>query len=455
MNPDNYRDMRVPSYILENIQFYKMKKVSEVLKSIRSEINPGLVLLFMTLLAMLIANSPLSGLYFKLFEETNITIDFNLWSLSKPLYYWINDGLMAIFFFLVGLEIKREILIGELSRPRKAMMPIVAAVGGMAVPALFFVMFNYNDPEYIKGWAIPMATDIAFSLGILALLKSKVPVELKLFLASLAIVDDIGAVITIAVFYTSEISIFFLVAALIGWVILIILNKIGVRVFWPFILAGIFLVWYPLLKSGVHATIAGILVAFTIPFTRKYDIQKFVKKAGKTIQDFDTNVITGKDAILKHRQYQNIEKLKSYCEKVSSPLQNLEHSLYNFTYYFIMPLFAFANTGLRFDNFNFNMFVSSNLPAGIFSGLFLGKVIGIVLFVWIFYKLKLISLPERVTMKHITGAGFIAGIGFTMSIFITELAFRGDELINLSKGAILIASLFAGITGYTILKRIR
>ncbi|MBN1820532.1 MAG: Na+/H+ antiporter NhaA [Prolixibacteraceae bacterium] len=430
-----------------------MKKIAGILHAIKSEINPGLVLLFTTVAAMIIANSPLSDLYSKLFEETKITIDFNLWSLSKPLYYWINDGLMAVFFFLVGLEIKREILIGGLSQPKKALLPIVAAAGGMAVPALLFITFNLNDANHINGWAIPMATDIAFALGILALLKSRVPVELKIFITTLAIVDDIGAVITIAAFYTSDISVFYLLAALVGWVVLFVLNKAGVRVFWVFILIGILGVWYPLLKSGVHATVAGILVAFTIPIDRKYDISEFTSRAGEVLKRIRENSGLEEKTILKTQQYEEIEKLKTYCEKVSSPLQNLEHGLHNFTFYFIMPLFAFANTGIRFKGIDFGSLISNNLSIGIFTGLFLGKVAGILLFVWIFHKLRLVSLPKSLNWNHIIGAGFLAGIGFTMSIFITDLAFHGDELIVISKLSILIASLLAGITGYFILRR--
>jgi NhaA family Na+:H+ antiporter len=323
----------------------------------------------------------------------------------------------------------------------------------MVLPALIFLIFNSSDPIHSKGWAIPMATDIAFVLGILSLMKNRVPLSLKVFLTTLAIVDDLGAVLTIAFFYTSKISFTYLIIAFSGWLLLWIINRVGVRSFWVFLIIGIFCVWYPLLKSGVHATIAGVLVAFTIPVNRKYRISEFVEKVGNSLNELQDSPGNEKQTLLKSKQYHAVEEIKTHCEKVSSPLQNLEHGLYNFTFYFIMPLFAFANTGIRLGDIEFGSLFQNNLATGIFSGLFLGKIAGIVGFVWIFRKLGLLAFPEGVNWKHIIGAGFLAGIGFTMSIFITDLAFHGDQLISFSKIAILTGSMCAGVVGYFILKR--
>ncbi len=426
--------------------------IKPIIKLIRRKINAGIVLLFTTIAALIIANSPFSEVYFNIFEKTYINFNFEFWNLSKPLYYWINDGLMAIFFFLIGLEVKREIIIGELSSLQKALLPAVAAFGGMLVPASVFVLFNYLNNSYINGWAIPMATDIAFALGVISLLGKKVPVELKIFLISLAVVDDIGAVVTIAIFYTQEISLSFLVIAIIMWGVLFLLNIVGVRSLWIFILIGIFGIWYPLLKSGVHATIAGIMVAFTVPMARKYDVREFYENVSEKLKIFIESKRSDNNRILSWEQYNSVDDIKNYCNKVSSPLQNLEEALHNITFYFIMPLFAFANTGIRFQDFDFKLLFSNNLPLGIFWGLVAGKVIGISLFVLIFSKLKIIKIPQGITQKHIIGAGFLAGIGFTMSIFITDLAFHSDKLIAISKVAILFASIVSGIIGFSILK---
>lgn len=426
--------------------------VAPIVKFIKREVNAGIVLLFSTLAALIVANSPLSEYYFNFFEKTYISFEFQFWSLSKPLYYWINDGLMGLFFFLIGLEVKRELKIGELSTPQKALFPTIAAIGGMVIPAIIYILFNYSNPFYIDGWAIPMATDIAFALGVISLLGKRIPIELKIFLTSLAVVDDIGAVLTIAFFYTNDISFTYLFIAIAVWLLLFIFNKVGVRALWIYILIGILGVWYPLLKSGVHATIAGVLVAFTIPMSRKYNPQEFVNNVKYKLNQFAENISIKKSVLLTNEQYDSVDEIKTYCEEVSSPLQNLEHSIHNFTFYFIMPLFAFANTGIRFDEFDFNLLLSSKLPLGIFFGLVLGKVLGIFGFVFIFNRLKIIKIPSMISLKQILGAGFLAGIGFTMSIFISDLAFHNDELITLSKISILFASLIAGLLGYFILK---
>lgn len=426
--------------------------VKPILKFIQREVNAGIVLIFATIAALIVANSALSDTYFKFFEKTYINFEFEFWKLSKPLYYWINDGLMGIFFFLIGLELKRELRIGELSTPQKALLPTVAAVGGMLFPALIFIVFNSQNSSYVNGWAIPMATDIAFALGVISLLGKRVSTELKIFLTSLAVVDDLGAVLIIAFFYTEKIVFTYLIIAIVVWLILFGINKLGVRSIWVYIVIGIFGVWYPLLLSGVHATIAGVLVAFTIPMSRKFKNEEFIQNVKEKLNQFVDGKKLKKASLLSAEQYDSVDDIKNYCNKVGSPLQNIEHTLHNFTFFFIMPLFAFANTGIRFEDFDFSLLFSNRLPLGIMSGLVLGKVLGISFFVFVFYKLKLIKIPENITLRQIVGAGFLAGIGFTMSIFITDLAFHNDDLISISKVAILVASLIAGTIGYIILR---
>lgn len=419
---------------------------------IQKEINSGIVLIIVSILAMIVANSPWADTYFQLFEETKLSVDFKIWSLSKPMYYWINDGLMAIFFFMIGLEVKREILLGELSTVKKALLPLFAATGGMVIPALVFYLINANNPDYISGWAIPMATDIAFALGIMALLGSKAPTELKIFLTSLAIVDDIGAVLTIAIFYTDDLNFTYLLIAIAVWIALFGFNLLRVRATWVYIIVGILGVWYPLLLSGVHATIAGVLVAFTIPFWRKVEVNDYVAKVRGALANFEGEAGAENFRKLNSVQYDAVEDIKRYSRKVSSPHQMLEHNIHDFTLFFIMPLFAFANTGIRLGTIDFQDLIYNQLAIGIFAGLVVGKVLGISLFVFIGERLKFVQIPSALSWRHIIGGGFLAGIGFTMSIFITELAFHGDELITLSKVAILAASIVAGLIGYLLIR---
>lgn len=423
------------------------------MRSISRHMSAGTVLLFSTVLALIVANSPFKNFYFELFEDTYLRIDFHFWKLEKPLYYWINDGLMAVFFLLIGLEIKRELIIGALSSVQKALVPLVAAAGGMLVPALIFAGVNLSNPKFIDGWAIPMATDIAFALGVLTILGKKVPLELKVFLTSLAIVDDLGAVLTIAVYYTDTIVLAYLGVALGSWIFMLIMNRMGVRSMWAFVMVGTLLVWYPLLKSGVHATIAGVLVAFTIPLQRKFDSHQFLKNAKQSIENFRNKESVDHTRILNASQYSAIEELEDHCAKVTSPLQKLEHQLHNITLFGIMPLFAFANTGIDFSKVDFGELLTSGLSIGIFCGLVIGKVTGIVGFVYLFAKLGLIKLSKTLNLRHYLGAGFLAGIGFTMSIFITDLAFHKSNLGDSAKMAILIASLISGGIGYFILSQ--
>lgn len=424
-----------------------------ILITIKNQINGGTALLFATLLALFFANSPFHETYFAFFEETVISIDFHFWQLHKNLHHWINDGLMAIFFFHIGLEIKRELIIGELSSVKKALVPFVAAVGGMLIPASVFFALNYDTAEFTNGWAIPMATDIAFALGIISLLGKRVPIEIKVLLTSLAIVDDLGAVLTIAVFYTETILLEYLLIAAIAVAVLFILNKMGVRYYWVYLLVGVLLLWYPMLKSGVHATVAGVLLAFTIPMDRKCDPDIFIQKTKKALRNFiEHSRKENKKMILTPEQYSSLEEIRLYTDSVASPLQRLEHMIHSFSVYIIMPIFAFANTGINFQGLDLGALFQSSLTWGVILGLVLGKVVGIVGALWLFVKIGIISPPSNATKHQIIGAGFLAGIGFTMSIFISDLAFSDDDLTQQAKIAVFAASIVAGTVGFVILR---
>ncbi|MBH1960530.1 MAG: Na+/H+ antiporter NhaA [Flavobacteriia bacterium] len=375
-------------------------------KFLHNSQSSGILLIICVAISLLIANSSLGPAFQNLLDK-NIGTD--VFQLNYPISIWINDGLMAIFFLLVGLEIKREIVEGELSSLKNASLPIVAAVGGMVVPALIYFFFNQGT-EYANGWAIPMATDIAFSLAIISMLGKSVPLSLKVFLAALAIVDDLGAIMVIAIFYTDQIHWNYLGLCALMVAVLALLNFLNFKKHIFYIIPGI-LLWYFMHHSGIHATIAGVLLAFTIP----------------------TNV--------------------SATE--ISPLEKLEQKLHLPVSFLIMPLFALANTNITFKSGMVDGLFSS-LGYGIVLGLFLGKLIGINLFSYIFIKLKISSLPDKSTWPQMLGTGLLAGIGFTMSIFIALLSFKGHpEIQDEAKFAILMASLISGISGYLILKNFR
>jgi Na+:H+ antiporter, NhaA family len=380
------------------------KKIPDVVigfqKFIQSEQSSGIVLIVSTIVSLFIANSPLAGTWFD-FWDTEIGI--KKIHLEKSLLHWVNDGLMAIFFLLVGLEIKREIIEGELSSVKKSFLPIAAAVGGMVVPALIYTLVNFGKASS-SGWGIPMATDIAFALGVLTLLGNRVPFSLKIMLAALAIVDDLGAIIVIAVFYSSEISLNYIIFAGITLVFLIVLNKLKVKWLFVYLVIGVFL-WYFTLKSGIHATISGVLLAMALPLGK-----------GKT----------------------------------DSAAENLQHILEKPVGYIIMPLFALSNTGFLFQT-RFSEIIQSPVSIGIVLGLFIGKPVGIFLFSWASIKLGFSNMPKGATWRYLAGIGFLGGIGFTMSIFISLLAFEDPDLIIFSKVAILLASVTSGLVGYLII----
>ena len=377
---------------------------------LKTESASGILLIIFSILAIILANSELSDFYYSI-KNSYLSINFESFQIKETVHHWVNDGLMAIFFLVIGLELKREMINGQLSTFSKVLLPGIAAIGGMAVPAIIYIIINKNNPLAMAGWAIPTATDIAFSLAVLSVLGNRVPVSLKVFLLSLAIIDDLGAVMVIALYYTAEISYIHLLYALATFVALMILNLCNVRIISIYIFGGLFL-WYFILHSGIHTTIAGVILASTIPFS--------VKKSNH------------------------------------SPLKYLEEKLHTFSGFIILPLFAFFNADINLDSLSFTS-LTNTVPMGIMLGLLLGKPIGITLLTYISIKVKLCQLPSNVNIYDILGVSFLCGIGFTMSLFINALAFPENiELANFgqeySKSGIFFGSILSGIIGYIILK---
>lgn len=412
---------------------------------LHKEASSGILLLIFTVVALLWANSAWSDSY-NLIWYRKLTIGYGDFLLSKALLLWINDGLMAIFFFVVGLEIKREVLIGELASFRKAILPVAAAIGGMVFPALIYTAFNYGGGGS-RGWGIPMATDIAFALGVLALLGKRVPVSLKIFLTAVAVVDDLGAVLMIAIFYTAEIAWINLAIAAVILVVLVIANRLGVRNPIVYSILGIGL-WLAFLRSGVHATVAGVLLAMTIPSRARINDREFVKHSRTIIDEFEE--ADEGDEYLNESQRSSLHVLEDLVEHAKAPLQRLEYELHPWVAYAIMPLFALANAGVALGSGFATVFDPVSL--GVIFGLILGKQIGITLLSWLVVKSKLADLPEGVNWRHIYGVSWLAGIGFTMSLFISSLAFGPTSLLETAKIGILIASLIAGVVGILILR---
>jgi len=381
--------------------------ISQAIKNFFArEEKSGILLLLFATLALITVNSPLNSLYYDI-KYTDVPISLGEFNFTKTISHWVNDGLMAIFFFVIGLELKREILEGELSSFDRMVLPAIAAIGGMVAPAMIYVLININNPENISGWAIPTATDIAFSLAVLLIIGKNVPLSLKVFLLSLAIIDDLGAVLIIAFFYTAQISGTYLIYSLIVFVLLILINRMGINKMYVYMILGVFL-WYFVLKSGVHATIAGVLLATTIPNTSNNGLEH-------------------------------------------SMLKDLEHKLHNFVGILVLPIFAFFNSDINFADVTLSS-VYSPLSLGVILGLLLGKPIGITLFTYVGMKTNLFNLPENVTIKDVFGLSLLCGIGFTMSLFINGLAFSDPVLIDSSKLGIFIGSMISAVTGYLILK---
>jgi len=369
------------------------------------EAASGLILLISAIIALVVSNSSYDSIYFNTLNKY-IFVGIKNFGIKLSVLHWINDGLMAIFFFFVTLEIKREFIQGELSSVKQAILPIIAAVGGMLVPALIYIFINLETPETLRGWAIPSATDIAFSIGILSLLGSRVPLSLKVFLTALAIIDDLGAIIIIAFFYTSDLSIKYLSLIIITFIILIILNRFGVKKFLPYLVVGLFL-WFFTHESGIHSTIAGVLLAISIPHRKKeHDFSLLVK---------------------------------------------IEHKISLYVAYFIMPLFAFANAGVSLDGITFSALLSP-VPLGILLGLFVGKQVGVFIFSYTSIKLGIAQMPTNSNWVNFYGVGILTGIGFTMSLFIGNLAFvESAQYIDGVKIGVLTGSLLSTLAGYILL----
>jgi NhaA family Na+:H+ antiporter len=416
---------------------------------VATESAGGIVLLVCTVVALAWANSPGGDEYFHLWERT-FTIGFEGFALTKSLHHWINDGLMVVFFLLVGLEIKREMFVGELSSLKQAVLPIAAAVGGMVVPAAIYAAFNAGGPGS-RGWGIPMATDIAFALGVLALLGDRIPPGLRVFLAALAIVDDLGAVLVIALFYTADISMSALGAAAIIFCALAVCNRAGVR--HPAIYAALGVaLWLAVLGSGIHATIAGVLLALTIPSRTRIDEDTFAERAEQAVLEFRAACAPGVRTVISNPQQQEaLHHLERAVEGVQSPLLRIEHNLHKPVAFGIMPLFAFANAGVRLDAGVFAG-LSWRIVLGVAVGLVVGKVIGIFAASKLAVASGTAALPANVGWRRIFGVSWLGGIGFTMSLFVATLAFGSGPLLDSAKVGILAASLVAGIVGGIILR---
>lgn len=417
---------------------------------IKKQSSSSIIMILAMLMALLIANSTLQNAYHA-FWETYTGFSFGDFMLKKHLSHWINDGLMALFFLVIGLEVKREILIGELSTPQKAMFPIVGALGGAVVPALIYVGFNLGGGS-LDGWGIPMATDIAFAIGILALLGNRVPVNLKVFLTSLAVVDDMIAVLVIAIFYTAEIKVAYLIYTAVVLVVLFAANRSQIRSITVYLILGAFM-WYFLLKSGVHATIAGVLLALFIPTEPKIGFKVFSRASRKAIDDFDNCVDDPNTEIPTKCQKQRMNRLIQVAFAAYNPLSRLEYNLHGFSAFVIMPIFAFANVGISMSAEMFQG-VFSPESLGIIVGLFIGKPLGIAGSLFLAVRMKLVHMPDGLNMQLISGAAILGGIGLTMSIFIANMAFSGSATLENAKLAILTSSVVAGFCGFVYLKNI-
>ncbi len=417
---------------------------------IHAEASGGIVLMIATAIALVWANSPWADSYFALWD-THLGISIGGFELNESLQHWINDALMTVFFFVVGLEIKREVMVGELQSFKKAAMPIMAALGGMVIPALIYIILNIGK-EGIHGWGIPMATDIAFALGILALVGKRAPLSLKIFLTALAIVDDIGAVLVIAVFYTEQIYWLYLGIGVVVLALMFLANWAGARHPLIYGVLGIVL-WAAFLKSGVHATIAGILGAMAIPSRTRINPKLFLRSGQFLLTKFENACRPGETVLTNKIQRSAIQKLETICQRATSPMQRLEHTLHPWMAFVIVPVFALANAGVAIEGPIIKI-ISNPVVLGIFFGLLLGKQIGITLFSWLAVKSGLADMPDDLGWRHIYGVSWLASIGFTMSIFVSTLAFAGDpELLEAAKTGILFASIFAGVGGYILLSR--
>lgn len=423
------------------------KIVSPFEQFIHDETASGLILMACAVIALIVANSSLFHAYEQLLH-TPLGVSFGDLRLEKTLHHWINDGLMALFFFVVGLEIKREVLVGELSDVKAASLPIIAAIGGMVVPALFYVGMNLGEDGSVSGWGIPMATDIAFAVGVMVLLGSRVPKALLTFLVALAIVDDLGGVMVIALFYTDQIAMDALGLAALFTGILIFFNRAGVRHPAPYFLLGL-LLWLAMLKSGIHATLAGVITALTIPASSKYEPHNFSKLVRNLMDKFDSSHRPGESIMRNDEQRSILQTLENGVQMVETPLQRLEHSMHVWVAFLIIPIFALANAGIPIEFSKLDETLTHPVALGVIVALMLGKLVGIAGFSWVALKMGIGQLPEGTNFNQIVGVAILGGIGFTMSIFIAELAFVGQaEDLLMAKTGILFASIACGVIGY-------
>lgn len=417
-------------------------------KFLDRETTGGLLLIGATLIALMIGNSQWADTYHHYLKDELVFELSKHFTLRLTVEEWINDGLMAIFFLVAALELKREILVGELSSWKKASMPLLGALGGMIVPALIFMALNFNT-EKMVGWGVPMATDIAYSLGIIGLLGKRIPLQLKTFLIALAIADDLGAILVIALFYSSDLSWFYLGAGAGIFTLLMLCNRFGIKNLFWYLLGGIAL-WYCFLNSGVHPTIAGVLFAVTIPVKPKLDSKILKERTARNVAALEETDIENRDPLQDIRQRKILQAMKKDTENSNPPLLKLENALIDFNVFFIIPVFAIANAGVKLDVSLLEV-ISGSLGLGILLGLVIGKVLGISLFALIGEKLGIAELHSSLRWRHVVGMGMIAGIGFTMSLFITNLAFVDPELIKVAKISIMLASLIAAVGGVAML----
>ena len=425
---------RLPADLLRPFQYF-----------FRAEAASSVLLAAATILAFIWANSAFSSSYHG-FWQTEFSIALGDYSISKTIREWIDEGFMTIFFFIVGLEIKREILVGELATIKKAMLPACAAIGGMVFPALIYYAFNRGLPT-VGGWGIPMATDIAFAMGAVSVLGRRLPTGIRIFLSALAIVDDLGAVIVIALFYTEKIVAVYLLAAIVILLLTVIANLLWIRKTLVYTVLGIAL-WLAVLGSGLHATVAGVIVAMCIPARGKYPTEKFIEKVGGYLGQFECpSDGCGYSILLNEKHMDAVQSVELACHDVETPLQRLEHSLHPWVVFLIVPLFALANAGLTVGRIDIPDALTSPVTLGILCGLLFGKPLGITLSSWLAVKMGLCSIPTGVEWKHIFGAGLLGGIGFTMSLFITELSFSQPAVMDYAKVGVLLGSMLAGVTG--------
>ena len=439
--------------ITESLHGHSQTPITQLMRPVQrfmhEEASSGIVLFVAAVVALIWANSPWYHVYDELLK-TPITIGFDHWAIDETLHHWVDDGLMAVFFFVVGLEIKRAVIVGELSSVRRAALPIFAALGGMIVPALIYVAFN-AEGEASRGWGVPMATDIAFSLGVLSLLRTRAPLPLKVFLAAFAIIDDIGAVIVIAVFYTGDIAWGNLGIGAIFLAVLVVVGRLGIRHPLVYAVLGA-AVWLAFLYSGVHATVAGVLVAATIPIRVRVDPAGFLARGRDLLLVFERSGEYGHEDETSSEQRAILKELEDTAQEMQSPLQRFENALHPWVAFVIMPLFALSNAGVKIEG-DFFAALTHPVTIGIVLGLVIGKQVGVTLFSWAAVRFGFAALPYGVTWLQFYGVALLGGIGFTMSLFITNLAFTTQALSTEAKIGILLGSAISGVIGYLVLLR--